>query len=69
MPRQPRRSSHVENRLGSAISTRLPADELVIESTELSGTDAFEEIANIDDIAALRDPLRERLLEAVKDSR
>ena len=53
----------------SAISTRLPADELVIESTELSGTDAFEEIANIDDIAALRDPLRERLLEAVKDSR
>jgi hypothetical protein len=52
--------------IGSAISTSLPSDELVIESTEMSGTDAFEEIANIEDIKDLRDPLKERMLEIVK---
>jgi hypothetical protein len=52
--------------IGSAISSSLPADELVIESTELSGNDAFEEIVNIDDIANLRDPLKEQLLKLAK---
>ena len=43
-------------------------DDVIIESTEVSGMDAFEEVVNVDDIAALRDPLRERLLEIVKAS-
>ena len=47
----------------SAISTSLPPDALVIESTELSGKDAFEELINIDDIQKLRDPLKDQLLE------
>lgn len=45
----------------SSISTSLPPDILVIESTELSGKDAFEELINAGDIASLGDPLKERL--------
>jgi hypothetical protein len=54
--------------IASSISSSLPADELVVESTELSGRDAFEEIVNVDDIANLRDPLKERLLQLVRNS-
>jgi len=54
--------------IASSISSSLPADELVIESTELSGRDAFEEIVNIDDIANLRDPLKERLVKLTRSS-
>lgn len=51
----------------SAISTGLPADEVIIESTEISGRNVFEEIVNVNDVAKLRDPLRERLIELVKN--
>lgn len=44
----------------SVATTRLP-DKVIIESTEISGMDAFEEIVNIDDVARLRDPLKENL--------
>ena len=52
--------------ISSAITTSLPPDNLVIESTELSGKDAFEELVNVDDIGALRDPFKERLLAIVR---
>ena len=47
--------------IASAITTRLPPDQLVIESAELSGKDLFEELINTSDIEQLRDPLQERL--------
>jgi hypothetical protein len=50
-------------RIGVGISTNRPSDAIVLESAELTGINAFEEIVNPDDIARLRDPLRERLLE------
>jgi len=50
----------------SSISTIRPPDNVIIESTEISGRDVFEEIVNIDDIIKLRDPLKERLTEIVK---
>ena len=37
----------------------------MIESTELAGKDVFEEIINVDDIANIHDPFKERLLELV----
>lgn len=46
----------------SSVSSSLPPDALVIESTELSGKDVFEELIDIDDIANLRDPFKERLM-------
>jgi hypothetical protein len=52
--------------IGSYISTSLPAEELVIESTELSGKDAFEELVNVNDIDNLHDPLKEQLQALVR---
>jgi hypothetical protein len=48
--------------IGIGISTTRPADALIVESAELTGMDAFEEIVQIEDIAQLADPLKERLL-------
>ncbi|MEO8767163.1 MAG: hypothetical protein ABI363_02265 [Nitrosospira sp.] len=50
----------------SSISTSLSPDALVIESTELSGKDAFEELVNAGDIANLDDPFKERLMNTLK---
>jgi len=47
--------------ISSPVSTMLPPDDLIIQSTELSGTDFFEEIVNTDDIDQLKDPLQEQL--------
>jgi hypothetical protein len=48
--------------IGIGISTTRPADALVIESAELTGMDAFEEVVKVEDIARLPDPMKERLL-------
>lgn len=52
--------------ISSSISTMRPPDEVIIESTEISGSNAFEEVINLEDIIKLRDPLRERLIETVR---
>src|SRR6266496_94915 len=52
--------------ISSSISTvRLP-DNVIIESTEISGMAAFEEVVNLDDLARMRDPLRDQLTALVK---
>ena len=43
-----------------------PSDDVVLESAELTGMDAFEEVVNVDDISRLKDSLKERLLEIVR---
>ena len=53
-------------RIGIGISTSRPSDALVIESAELTGMDAFEEVVNVEDIARLPDPLKQRLLEIAR---
>ncbi|MGH9900935.1 MAG: hypothetical protein ACRD68_03745 [Pyrinomonadaceae bacterium] len=52
--------------VSSSVSTHRPPDNVIIESTEISGRNVFEEVINIDDIVKMSDPLRERLLELVK---
>jgi hypothetical protein len=52
--------------VSAPIATLRPADEVIIQSTELSGTDVFEEVVSLDDLAQLRDPLRDRLVELVR---
>ena len=52
--------------IASTLGTVRPPDDVIIESTEISGMDAFEEIVDPDQLAALHDPFRERLLELVK---
>jgi hypothetical protein len=48
--------------ISSSVSTQLPPDAVILQSTELSGMDAFEEIVNLEDIARIRNPLKEQLL-------
>lgn len=52
--------------ISSSISTVRPPDSVIIESTEISGMDVFEEVVSLEDIARLRDPLKQRLLELVQ---
>jgi hypothetical protein len=53
-------------RIGVAVSTSRPSDAVVAESAELTGMDAFEEVVNVADISALRDPFKQQLLEIVR---
>jgi hypothetical protein len=50
----------------SSLATTRPPDDVIIESTELSGMDAFEEVVSVSDIQRMRNPLQDRLLELVK---
>jgi hypothetical protein len=48
-------------RIGLALSTTLPADDVIQETAALTGMDAFEEIINLDDLQSLGDPFRDRI--------
>jgi hypothetical protein len=52
--------------IASVVSTVRPPDDVIIESTEISGSDTFEEVINLDELVKRRDPFRERLIELVK---
>jgi hypothetical protein len=53
-------------RIGIGVSTNRPSDAVVVESAELTGIDAFEEIVNVDDIGRVADPVKERLMEIAR---
>lgn len=48
------------------LSSHRPADEVMIESTELSGNAVFEELLAVEELATLQDPLRRQLTAIVK---
>lgn len=52
--------------ISSYVSSIRPADDLIIESTEVSGQDAFEEIVSLDDLRSLADPLKSQLLDLAR---
>ena len=47
--------------IGAPVQTRLPGDEAIVQSTELSGSSAFEEVIDMGSILTMVDPLREAL--------
>jgi hypothetical protein len=49
--------------ISSCVSTVRPPDDVLIESTEISGQNAFEEVIHLDDLRDLQDPLKNQLLE------
>lgn len=51
--------------VSAAVPTVRPPDETIIESTEISGSDAFEEIVDVAAVRELSDPMREKLLAAL----
>jgi hypothetical protein len=52
--------------ISAAVGTIRPPDDVLIESTEVSGMDAFEEVLNLDEVAGLRNPFKERLVELLR---
>ena len=50
-----------------AIGTVLPPDDVIVESTEISGRDVFEEVVKPSEIPVLPDPYRDRLIELVRN--
>src|SRR5262249_8011936 len=52
--------------ISSCVSTVRPPDDVIIESTEVSGTDAFEEVVNLDDLKQIRETLKEQLVNLVR---
>jgi hypothetical protein len=52
--------------VSSAVPTVRPPDEVLIESTELSGRDVFEEVVDLNAVVAMRDPGKDRLLDLIK---
>ena len=52
--------------LSFAAKTLRPPDDVLVEHTEIAGTDTFEEVIDVADLAALRDPVRDSLLELAR---
>jgi len=53
--------------ISSAAATVRPPDDTIIESTEISGTDSFEEVIDLEAIEKLEDPVRARLLALIRE--
>lgn len=53
-------------RIEFEVSTERPSDAVVVQSAELSGMDAFEEVVKAEDISQLRDSTKERLTEIAR---
>ncbi len=52
--------------VSSTVGTVRPPDDVLIESTEISGLNAFEEVVVARDIEGMADPFREKLLEVIR---
>jgi hypothetical protein len=48
--------------VSSCVSTVLPQDEVILESTEISGQSVFEEVVDLEGLRALGNPAKEKLL-------
>jgi hypothetical protein len=55
-------------RISVPVSTERPGDDVVVESAGLTGIDAFEEVVKVGDLAALREPFKERLLAIARET-
>jgi len=51
----------------AGVSTTRPSDKVIIESAELTGMDAFEEVVNVEELSKLRDPFKERLIAIARE--
>jgi hypothetical protein len=52
--------------ISAPVSTLLPPDDVIIENTEISGSDVFEEVVDLDSATAMRDPMKEQVLSIVQ---
>jgi hypothetical protein len=54
-------------RIGLAVSTSRPSDDVLLQSAELTGVDAFEEVVDVDDVIHLTDPLKDQLVALARE--
>jgi hypothetical protein len=54
-------------RIAAGVATRRPADSVILESAELTGMDAFEEVVDVEEVTKLQDPMRETLLNVARE--
>lgn len=52
--------------VSAPIFTVRPPDEVIIETTELTGSDTFEEVIDLEGLATLRDPMKDSLVELAR---
>ncbi len=52
--------------ISAPISTLRPPDDVIIETTELTGSDTFEEVIDLQALIELRDPLRDSLIQLAR---
>jgi hypothetical protein len=64
--KEPAAGNVLFTRIASPLSTVRPPDNVIMQSVELSGMDAFEEVINVDDIGRIDDPLKSRLIEIAR---
>ena len=53
--------------ISTSITSFLPPDPVIVESTEISGVNVFEEVVNLEDIRTTQEPFRERLVELARN--
>jgi hypothetical protein len=53
-------------RISASVATTRPSDAVIIQSAELTGMDAFEEVVKVEDLSGLRDPFKDRLMEIAR---
>ena len=52
--------------ISAPIFTVRPPDEIIIETTELTGSDNFEEVIDLEALASLQDPMKDALVELAR---
>ena len=52
--------------VGAPVHTRRPPDQLMLQIAEISGSPVFEEVVRVEDIAAMKTPMKDQLIEAAR---
>jgi hypothetical protein len=52
--------------IASSVPTIRPPDDVVLESVEISGQNAFEEVVDVEGIVNIQDPFKEQLMNLIK---
>ena len=53
-------------RISASVATTRPSDGVIVQSAELTGMDAFEEVVKVEELSGLRNPFKDRLLEIAR---
>jgi hypothetical protein len=54
------------SQISSLVATVRPPDDLIVDTTEISGQNTFEEVVDLESLRRLEDPLRGQLVELAK---